>query len=347
MNAVRILPAIHLCAAARRRSHHDHRRQQFKEFEHARKDPRAWVDGDVRRRISRFGRSGVRRAGAEARDVLEGRRADLPGQVPVVPRTGLDRARCRWSPTRTRGRGRGRSRTRVESRQMPPWHIDRSVGVQKFKNDMSLTDEQVATIVAWVDQGAVEGNPADFKAEAGGEGPLLAGRARRLRPARPRHQAPDADDAGRAPGRVVAPGAARSRSPSRAGCKMVEIRPANIAGPQDPAPLDRVPHPQPRQRRRGEHRHRPAAAVRPTPTARRADLVNRRPQLMEWAIGKGYDRYMEGTGKLIMPGEKISWDQHIHAAGEEDHERARKSASGSIRKARSRPSAATSSASPA
>ena len=48
-----------------------------------------------------------------------------------------------------------------------------------------------------------------------------------------------------------------------------------------------------------------------------ADLVNRRPQLMEWAIGKGYDRYLEGTGKMIMPGEKISWDQHIHAAGEE------------------------------
>ena len=37
---------------------------------------------------------------------------------------------------------------------------------------------------------------------------------------------------------------------------------------------------------------------------------------MEWAIGKGYDRYAEGTGKLILPGEKISWDQHIHAAGE-------------------------------
>src|SRR3954470_2609171 len=47
------------------------------------------------------------------------------------------------------------------------------------------------------------------------------------------------------------------------------------------------------------------------------DLVNRRPQLMEWAIGKGYDRYREGTGKLVMPGEKISWDQHIHAVGEE------------------------------
>jgi hypothetical protein len=47
------------------------------------------------------------------------------------------------------------------------------------------------------------------------------------------------------------------------------------------------------------------------------DLVNRRPQLMEWAIGKGYDLFRPGTGKLVVPGEKISWDQHIHAVGEE------------------------------
>src|SRR5262245_58091657 len=48
---------------------------------------------------------------------------------------------------------------RVSTRQMPPWHIDRSVGVQKFKNDMSLTDEQVDTVVAWVDGGALQGDP--------------------------------------------------------------------------------------------------------------------------------------------------------------------------------------------
>jgi hypothetical protein len=45
--------------------------------------------------------------------------------------------------------------------------------------------------------------------------------------------------------------------------------------------------------------------------------VNRRPQLMEWAIGKGYDLYRPDTGKLVLPGEKISWDEHIHAVGEE------------------------------
>src|SRR5512147_600017 len=53
-------------------------------------------------------------------------------------------------------------RARVSTRQMPPWHIDQSVGVRKFKNDMSLSDEQIATIVNWVDQGAPRGNPADL-----------------------------------------------------------------------------------------------------------------------------------------------------------------------------------------
>ncbi len=31
-------------------------------------------------------------------------------------------------------------RQRVIARQMPPWHIDKTVGVQQFKNDMSLSD---------------------------------------------------------------------------------------------------------------------------------------------------------------------------------------------------------------
>jgi hypothetical protein len=47
------------------------------------------------------------------------------------------------------------------------------------------------------------------------------------------------------------------------------------------------------------------------------DLVDRRPQLMEWAIGKGYDEFRSDTGKLLLPGEKISWDEHLHAVGEE------------------------------
>src|SRR5258708_40032534 len=50
---------------------------------------------------------------------------------------------------------------RVSKRQMPPWHIDRTVGVQGFKNDMSLSDEQIETIGRWVGSGAPLGHPKD------------------------------------------------------------------------------------------------------------------------------------------------------------------------------------------
>src|SRR3984893_7407650 len=55
-------------------------------------------------------------------------------------------------------------KTRVSDHQMPPWQIDRPVGIQKFKNDRSLTDEQVDTIVRWVDAGAPQGDPKDMPA---------------------------------------------------------------------------------------------------------------------------------------------------------------------------------------
>src|SRR5215467_4447950 len=53
-------------------------------------------------------------------------------------------------------------RQRVLTRNMPPWHIDKTVGIQHFANDRSLSDAQIATIVRWVDEGAPQGNPADM-----------------------------------------------------------------------------------------------------------------------------------------------------------------------------------------
>ena len=55
-------------------------------------------------------------------------------------------------------------RQRVATRQMPPWHIDKAVGVQEFKNDRSLTNEEIDTIVRWIDNGAPRGNPEDMPA---------------------------------------------------------------------------------------------------------------------------------------------------------------------------------------
>jgi len=48
---------------------------------------------------------------------------------------------------------------KVQSKQMPPWFADPAHGA--FKNDARLTDQQIDTIVKWVDAGAPRGNPAD------------------------------------------------------------------------------------------------------------------------------------------------------------------------------------------
>lgn len=201
---------------------------------------------------------------------------------------------------------------RVASRQMPPWHIDQSVGVQKFKNDMSLSQKEIDTIIAWVDAGSPQGDLKDmppakalvtdneFQAVRDGFGPpdIVIRSSEYKMPAkgqdvwyRPMSEIP-----------LTEPRWA----------KLVEIRPTSLKARQivhhsiaylvlnnDPDAVNQ------------------GTANGPTPATSVEDLVNRRPQLMEWAIGKGYDLFTPGTGKLIVPGEKISWDQHLHAMGEE------------------------------
>ena len=200
---------------------------------------------------------------------------------------------------------------RVATRQMPPWHIDRSVGVQHFKNDMSLSDEQVDTIVRWVDEGAVQGDPRDlppprplvtdneWTAVKDGFGPpdLVIKSSEYTMPAQ--HQ-----DVWYRPMSDIPLSEPR-------WARLVEIRPTNLKG------------------RRIIHHSIAYLVLNNDPEAVNTgtangpdrfggdDLVNRRPQLMEWAIGKGYDLFRPETGKLMLPGEKISWDQHIHAIGEE------------------------------
>ncbi|MCI0488699.1 MAG: cytochrome c [Blastocatellia bacterium] len=49
---------------------------------------------------------------------------------------------------------------RVATRDMPPWHADPKHG--DFANDRRLSQKEIDTIVAWVDQGAKEGDPKDL-----------------------------------------------------------------------------------------------------------------------------------------------------------------------------------------
>jgi hypothetical protein len=38
---------------------------------------------------------------------------------------------------------------------------------------------------------------------------------------------------------------------------------------------------------------------------------------MEWAVGKNADEMRPGSGRLMLPGSKITWEVHYHAVGEE------------------------------
>jgi hypothetical protein len=74
-----------------------------------------------------------------------------PGQVAPFSLLTYEDAK-QWAPLMA---------LRTKERRMPPWPIDKSIGIQHFKNDMSLTDEEIAKIGAWADAGAPEGNPKD------------------------------------------------------------------------------------------------------------------------------------------------------------------------------------------
>jgi hypothetical protein len=55
-----------------------------------------------------------------------------------------------------------RIQRKVAAREMPPWHLDKTIGIQEYKNDISLSDFEIGQIVSWVDAGAPEGDPANL-----------------------------------------------------------------------------------------------------------------------------------------------------------------------------------------
>ncbi len=57
-----------------------------------------------------------------------------------------------------------KARTSVRDKQnaMPPWYIEKGIGIQKYKGDISLSDQEIAKIATWADIGAPQGNPADM-----------------------------------------------------------------------------------------------------------------------------------------------------------------------------------------
>lgn len=194
---------------------------------------------------------------------------------------------------------------RILMRQMPPWSIDKTVGVQQFSNDRSLSDDQIAVIARWVDAGAPMGDPKDMP---------------------PAQQWPSDE------------GWQLAKQFGRGPDFVIQSDPYTMpAQSQDQwwKPLADVPVTEPRWVRAVEMRpgtkegrkithHALAHLVQDDPEALRLGSDSGDGQggvLMEWAVGKNFDVYREGTGKLLMPGSHVWWDIHYHAVGEEirDH----------------------------
>src|SRR5262245_41770942 len=55
-----------------------------------------------------------------------------------------------------------RTALRTQRGAMPPWYIEKDIGIQRYKDDPSLSEEELALIANWADSGAQRGNPADM-----------------------------------------------------------------------------------------------------------------------------------------------------------------------------------------
>ena len=188
-------------------------------------------------------------------------------------------------------------KARVGDRQMPPWQIDRTVGIQKFKNDRSLTDDQIETITRWVDAGAPQGDPKDMPAAKqwpDGQGWNFAAAYGQKEPdliiksydfTMPA-VSQDVWDKRITPSGITEPRWVRA----------IEIRPETMKG-------RKIVHHAIAYLEQEEEGVKAPPGL-PTP-------------FMEWAVGKQGEMMRPDTGKLLLPGSKFHWDIHYSETGEE------------------------------
>jgi hypothetical protein len=192
---------------------------------------------------------------------------------------------------------------RVATRQMPPWHLDKTVGIQQFQNDRSLSDAQVATIVRWVDQGAPLGDaknmppPKQWPDENGWQLAQKYGEPDLVLKSEPYTMPAVSQDQWWRPTTEIPLTEAR-------WVRAVEMRPGTPAG-------RRITHHAIGYLLQNEPKGSPGASDDPLTAIAGGGI------LMEWAVGKQYDVYRPNTGKLLLPGAKIWWDIHLHAVGEQ------------------------------
>ena len=195
-------------------------------------------------------------------------------------------------------------RERVITRQMPPWHLDKTVGIQKFKNDRSLSDAQIDTIVKWVDAGAPKGELKDMPAPKQWPDESKWNFASLYGPPDLVIKSPDwtvppvGQDAWYKP--VIPTGVTEPRY-----VRAIEIRPATVKG-------RKVTHHALARLQQQEANAADSAAD---------DALGVGGLFMEWAVGKQGEQMRPDTGKLMLPGSKIVFEMHYHSVGEQvtDH----------------------------
>ena len=178
---------------------------------------------------------------------------------------------------------------RVQMRQMPPWHVDRTVGIQDYENDASLTDEEIATIVRWVDGGALMGDAEDMPPLPD----LPEGGAWQLE-----------EQLGRPPDMIVrsAEYDVIANGQDQWWAPMMQFE-----GLDEPAmdPELRVQAGVPIR-----HEGRPSRSHQPP-------LRGSDPRIAHYGVGKRYETFPEGIGMLVPVGEaQVSWNIHYFPMGE-------------------------------
>jgi len=180
----------------------------------------------------------------------------------------------------------------VVTHEMPPFYVDKNVGIHDFKNDVSLSDAEIATIAKWVDEGSPKGNPSDMPPPRKFESndrwhigtPDLVVQLPKDEVVLA--QAPDSwRDI------VVDPHLTEDRY-----VQAVETKPLKGF---------RVVH------------HAATSMINEDTEGVASDGGVQGTFLNEYAVGKNGDVFPEGAGRLIKAGTKISFNLHLHAIGEE------------------------------
>ena len=178
---------------------------------------------------------------------------------------------------------------RVSTREMPPWYIDRTVGVKQFKDDPSLSDEEIAKIVGWADAGAPRGNPADMPP------PRRFADTDRWAIGKPDYVVSIPDEY------VVKANAADDWPQIEVDTRLTEDRYIKAVETK-PSRINIVHH------------------VTAYMLGEDGDPSGEQ-FLSEYAMGKNGDVFPEGAGRLIKAGTKLRLEMHYHAIGEEVRDR--------------------------